>query len=103
MKSCAQLYSFMDIGPASSQIFLSFTCMIGTTGFVELEQNISSASNNSLSVISHSSKGISFDSIRWVKNFLVIPGSGSGTDAQAPVMVVIDTENPSKLFKTLVP
>ena len=35
--------------------------------------------------------------------FLVIPGSGSGTDAQAPVMVVIDTENPSKLFKTLVP
>jgi len=35
--------------------------------------------------------------------YLVIPGSGSGTDAQAPVMVVIDTENPSKLFKTLVP
>ena len=35
--------------------------------------------------------------------FLVIPGSGSGTDAQAPVMVVIDTENPSKLFKNLVP
>ena len=65
----------MDIGPASSQIFLSFTCMIGTTGFVELEQNISSASNNSLSVISHSSKGSSFDSIRLVKNFLVIPGS----------------------------
>ena len=35
--------------------------------------------------------------------YLVIPGSGSGTDAQAPVMVVIDTENPSKLNKTLVP
>ena len=35
--------------------------------------------------------------------YLVIPGSGSGTDAQAPVMVVIDTENPSKLHKTLVP
>jgi len=35
--------------------------------------------------------------------YLVIPGSGSGTDAQAPVMVVIDTENPSKLYKTLVP
>lgn len=35
--------------------------------------------------------------------YLVIPGSGSGTDAQAPVMVVIDTENPAKLFKTLVP
>jgi len=34
---------------------------------------------------------------------LVIPGSGSGTDAQAPVMVVIDTENPSKMHKTLVP
>ena len=29
--------------------------------------------------------------------------SGSGTSAQAPVMVVIDTENPSKLHKTLVP
>ncbi len=35
--------------------------------------------------------------------YLVIPGSGSGTDAQAPVLVVIDTENPSKLHKTLVP
>jgi len=35
--------------------------------------------------------------------YLVIPGSGSGTDAQAPVIVVIDTENPSKLHKTLVP
>jgi len=35
--------------------------------------------------------------------FLVIPGSGSGSDAQAPVMVVIDTENPGGLHKTLVP
>ena len=35
--------------------------------------------------------------------YLIIPGSGSGTAAQAPVVVVIDTENPSKLHKTLVP
>ena len=35
--------------------------------------------------------------------YLVIPGSGSGTSAQAPAVVVIDTENPSKLHKTLVP
>ena len=35
--------------------------------------------------------------------YLVIPGSGSGTSAQAPVIVVMDTENPSKLHKTLVP
>ena len=35
--------------------------------------------------------------------YLVIPGSGSGTSAQAPALVVIDTENPSKLHKTLVP
>jgi len=35
--------------------------------------------------------------------YLIIPGSGSGTSAQAPVVVVIDTENPSKLHKTLVP
>ena len=35
--------------------------------------------------------------------YLVIPGSGSGTDAQAPALVVIDTENPGNLFKTLVP
>jgi len=35
--------------------------------------------------------------------YLIIPGSGSGSDAQAPVLVVIDTENPSKLHKTLVP
>ena len=35
--------------------------------------------------------------------FLVIPGSGSGSDAMAPVIVVIDTENPSELHKTLVP
>ena len=35
--------------------------------------------------------------------YLVIPGSGSGTDAQAPALVVIDTENPSELHKFLVP
>ena len=35
--------------------------------------------------------------------YLVIPGSGSGTDAQAPALVVIDTENPSQLNKFLVP
>ena len=35
--------------------------------------------------------------------YLVIPGSGSGTDAQAPALVVIDTENPAELNKTLVP
>tara|TARA_X000001382_G_scaffold2348_1_gene2759 strand:- start:3127 stop:3765 length:639 start_codon:yes stop_codon:yes gene_type:complete len=35
--------------------------------------------------------------------YLIIPGSGSGSSAQAPVIVVMDTENPSKLHKTLVP
>ena len=35
--------------------------------------------------------------------YLVIPGSGSGTDAQAPALVVIDTENPAGMNKTLVP
>ena len=35
--------------------------------------------------------------------YLIIPGSCSCTAAQAPVVVVIDTENPSKLHKTLVP
>ena len=35
--------------------------------------------------------------------YLVIPGSGSGTNAQAPALVVIDTENPSQLNKFLVP
>ena len=35
--------------------------------------------------------------------YLVIPGSGSGTDAQAPALVVIDTENPAELHKFLVP
>ena len=35
--------------------------------------------------------------------YLVIPGSGSGTDAQAPALIVIDTENPAELHKFLVP
>ena len=35
--------------------------------------------------------------------YLVMPGSGSGTDAQAPALIVIDTENPAELNKTLVP
>jgi len=34
--------------------------------------------------------------------YLVIPGSGSGTDAQAPALVVIDTENPAEMNKFLV-
>jgi len=35
--------------------------------------------------------------------YLVIPGSGSGSDAQAPCMIVADAENPSELYKVLTP
>ena len=35
--------------------------------------------------------------------YLVIPGSGSGTSAKAPALVVADAENPAELHKTLVP
>jgi len=35
--------------------------------------------------------------------YLVIPGSGSGTSAKAPALVVADVENPAELYKTLVP
>ena len=35
--------------------------------------------------------------------YLVIPGSGSGTSAQAPAILVADIENPSQLHKVLVP
>jgi hypothetical protein len=35
--------------------------------------------------------------------YLVIPGSGSGSTAKAPALVVADVENPAKLYKTLVP
>tara|TARA_R110002074_G_scaffold355394_2_gene527422 strand:- start:155 stop:790 length:636 start_codon:yes stop_codon:yes gene_type:complete len=35
--------------------------------------------------------------------YAVIPGFGSGTDAQAPALVVCDIENPTQLSKTLIP
>ncbi len=35
--------------------------------------------------------------------YLVIPGYGSGTNAQAPALVVCDIENPTQLSKTLIP
>ena len=35
--------------------------------------------------------------------YLVIPGFGSGTNAQAPALVVADAENPIQLHKTLIP
>ena len=35
--------------------------------------------------------------------YLVIPGSGSGSSAKAPAIVVADAENPAQLHKTLVP
>ena len=35
--------------------------------------------------------------------YLVIPGFGSGTNAQSPALVVADAENPTQLHKTLVP
>ena len=35
--------------------------------------------------------------------YLVIPGSGSGTSAKAPALVVADVENPAELHKTLTP
>ena len=35
--------------------------------------------------------------------YLVLPGSGSGTSAKAPALVVADVENPAELHKTLVP
>ena len=35
--------------------------------------------------------------------YLVIPGSGSGSDAQAPCMIIANAENPSELHKVLTP
>jgi len=35
--------------------------------------------------------------------YLVIPGSGSGSDVQAPAMIIADSENPSELYKVLTP
>ena len=35
--------------------------------------------------------------------YLVIPGRGSGSSAQAPALIVADAENPTELHKTLVP
>ena len=35
--------------------------------------------------------------------YAVIPGFGSGTDAQAPALIVCDIENPTQLSKTLIP
>lgn len=35
--------------------------------------------------------------------YLVIPGSGSGSDAQAPCLIVADAENPSEMYKVLTP
>ena len=35
--------------------------------------------------------------------YLVIPGSGSGSDAQAPAMIIADSENPAEFHKVLAP
>ena len=35
--------------------------------------------------------------------YLVIPGSGSGSNSMAPAIVIADAENPTQLHKTLVP
>ena len=35
--------------------------------------------------------------------YLVIPGSGTGSSAQAPAMIIADAENPSELHKVLTP
>ena len=35
--------------------------------------------------------------------YLVIPGSGSGSNSMAPAIIVADAENPTELRKTLVP
>ena len=35
--------------------------------------------------------------------YLVIAGSGSGSDAKAPAMIIADAENPAELHKELTP
>ena len=76
-------------------------------GWMNLETSVGFDGNSEVGALDFKedfgNKGISSPFQDGSYAFLVIPGSGSGTDAQAPVMVVIDTENPSKLFKTLVP
>ena len=76
-------------------------------GWMNLESSVSFDGNAEVGALDFKqdfgNQGISSPFQDGSYAFLVIPGSGSGTDAQAPVMVVIDTENPSKLFKTLVP
>ena len=76
-------------------------------GWMNLESSVAFDGNSEIGALDFKqdfgNQGISSPFQDGSYAYLVIPGSGSGTDAQAPVMVVVDTENPAKLFKTLVP
>ena len=73
---------------------------IGTTHQVDVGFDVDGADDMKESF---GNQGISSPFQDGAYIYLVIPGSGSGTDTQAPCLIIADAENPSELHKVLTP
>ena len=73
---------------------------VGTTHQVDVEFDVDGANDFKASF---GNSGIKSPFQDGAYIYLVIPGSGSGSSAQAPAMIIADAENPSELHKVLTP
>jgi hypothetical protein len=73
---------------------------VGTTHQVDVQFDIDGANDFKASF---GNSGIKSPFQDGAYIYLVIPGSGSGSSAQAPAMIIADAENPSELYKVLTP
>ena len=74
--------------------------MLGTTHQVDVGFDIDGANDMKANF---GNQGIKSPFQDGAYIYLVIPGSGSGSSAQAPAMIIADAENPSELHKVLTP
>ena len=73
---------------------------VGTTHQVDVEFDVDGAEDMKAGF---GNSGISSPFQDGAYIYLVIAGSGSGSTAKAPAMIIADAENPSELYKVLTP
>ena len=94
------MYVFSPAVTDEDAIAGDWMSFVGTTHQVDVEFDVDGANDFKASF---GNSGIKSPFQDGAYIYLVIPGSGSGSSAQAPAMIIADAENPSELYKVLTP
>ena len=94
------VYVFSPAVDDEDALAADWMSMLGTTHQVDVGFDVDGANDFKASF---GNSGIKSPFQDGAYIYLVIPGSGSGSSAQSPAMIIADAENPSELHKVLTP